>query len=310
MDRSLRKIVWLWYALNVITATAIALPLILTGAAFLGPSGEKARLFENFDLSWITEFGYSANFQQFLAWAPVAGLMGGAFVLLTTFLSGGTLAVIEDREASFFGACARWFPPFLRLLLISLFLYAIAFAIRGLINRGFRKLFPDEMSGKPAAIESFLAFVLLVGMVCFVNMVFDYAKIHLVTLGHRKAWRATGQALRFVFANLGPASCLYGTLFLFGLLMLAVYHVWSEAVGQSSGLAVFALLLIRQVYLYFRTRLRVTFLDRQYALFGRIDRSLRPVHAGPAPAIEPDARVRVKAMPSHPEPLVEEEPLL
>ena len=275
----LSNIVWLWYLMNLAVGLLIVAPLTLTGLTFLSRSMEGARLLHDFDLSWLVEFAANGRYQQFLAWIPVAGALGTVFLLLTTFLSGGTLATLENPNESFFVGCARWFPPFFRLMLMSLPVYASVIAIRMLMDRAFQKLNADSMTEMPAAVEHLFSFGLLIAALCVVNMMFDYAKIHMVLHGDRRAWRAFGEARHFVILRFGAAAKVYATLFFCGLLMLAVYHVWSEAIGQASGAGVFVVLVFRQVYLFYRTKLRVAFLVGEHQLM----KSLLPPPPEPMP---------------------------
>ena len=154
-----KKIVWTWYGLNLLCAIVIVAPMAIAIAGALGQSLENKRLFENFDISWIAEFGSSAQWEQLTTWLPVFAMVGAAFVLMTTWLSGGLLAVLRDPADSFFAGCARWFPPFLRLLLMTALGYGIAFGVRAGFGAMVRKLSDDSMSGQPSAYGAMAGFV-------------------------------------------------------------------------------------------------------------------------------------------------------
>ena len=274
-----KKIVWTWYALSLLCAVAVIAPIVAAIAAFLGTSLENPRLFENFDVSFIAEFGWNSHWDQFALWIPVVAAAGGVFVLLTTWLSGGALAVLRDPSESFFAGCARWFPPFLRLALFSLLGYGIAYGCWGLASMLVSKIARDSMSAKPSALGSMTAFVSFCVAFLFVNLLADYAKVYMVARGDRAARRGIRGAFRFVFANFRRTVGIYAVLTGGGLLMLGVYHGVSEAIGQGSLGAVLLLFVIRQVYTWGRTWLRFVFLASEHAYFV----SLMPV---PAPLEE------------------------
>jgi hypothetical protein len=279
--RCRKKILWTWYLGNLLCAAAIVAPLVIAIAGALGQSLENPRLFDNFDLSWVTEFGWNARWAQPTIWIPVVATAGAVFVLLTTWLSGGWLAVLHDSKDSFFAGCARWFPPFLRLFLMALVGYAIAFGVRAGFGALARKVGDDSMSAQPSAYLSMIGFVLFWKVLLFVNMIVDYAKIHMVAHGDRKARRGLRAAFRFVFAHYRRTVTIYGVLTGYGLLMLAVYHIVSEVIGQASMGAVLLLFVVRQVYMFGRTWLRMVFLASGYSYLA----SLMP---GPgAIALEP-----------------------
>ena len=262
-----RKLVFTWYGLNLLFALVIVAPIALAMAGMLGDSLETKRLFDNFDISWITEFGYSAHWNQLVMWLPMVALLGGAFVLLTTWLSGGLLAVLHDPRESFTAGCGRWLPPFVRLLLLASLLYGVAFAIRAGFASLLRKLGEDSMSGQPAAYGAMATFVITFAACSFVTMLVDYAKIHMVTHGERKARRGLAQGIRFVFGNLKRCLGIYLGLTVYLLLMLAVYHMCSEVIGQASIGAVLLLFVVRQIYMLGRTWLRMVFLASEHAYF-------------------------------------------
>ena len=63
--RRRKKLIWLWYLLNLLCAMVIVAPLAVGIAASLGHSLENPRLFQNFDISWVVEFGAGAHWEQF-----------------------------------------------------------------------------------------------------------------------------------------------------------------------------------------------------------------------------------------------------
>lgn len=264
------RIVCTWYGLNLVFAIVIVAPLAIAIAAALGQSLENSRLFQNFDMSWIVEFGYSARWEQLTVWLPLFAMIGAAFVLLTTWLSGGLLAVLRDPGDSFFAGCARWFPPFLRLFLFAVIGYGIAFGIRTGFGALMTKLSADSMSGQPSAYGSMAGLVVFWAAVSLVNMTLDYSKIHMVAYGERKARRGIVSGIRFVFRNFRRCASVYLALTGYMLLMMAVYHVWSEVIGQASIGAVVVLFFVRQIYMFGRTWLRMVFLASQHVYFASL----------------------------------------
>jgi len=249
-------------------------------ASALSESLENERLFQNFDISWIAEFGWSGHWEQLTTWLPMVATAGAAFVILTTWLSGGLQAVLRDPVDSFFAGSARWFPPLLRLLLMSLIGYGIAFGVRGGFAAFVRKLSEDSMSGKPSAYGAMANLVVTWVAISFVNMIIDYSKIHMVTHGERAARRGLVAGFRFVFANFRRTVTIYLLLSGYGLLMLGVYHGFSEVIGQSSLGAVLFLLVARQAYMFGRTWLRLVFLASERAFFVNQRRRARLTRRG------------------------------
>lgn len=284
--RRRKKLIWLWYLLNLLCAMVIVAPLAVGIAASLGHSLENPRLFQNFDISWVVEFGAGAHWEQFTTWLPVAAMIGVVFVLLTNWLSGGLLGVLHNPSDTFIAGCARWQGPFVRLLLLAAVGYGLAFGVRALFAAFIRKLSEDSMSGQPAAYGSMATFLVTCLGFGFVNMIVDYAKIYMVYRDERRARFGLAGGARFVFSNFQACAATYLALTGYMILMLGVYDIWSEVIGQASIGAVLLLFVARQIYMFGRTWLRMVFLASEYTLYASRMPKPEPEPPIPPPVIE------------------------
>ena len=250
------KIVLLLYLSNLAVALAIIAPIAAGIFSDLSGSFYGERQFTGVDLSWISQFGSEYHWTQ-LTWAIAALVAAGIlWILLSAFLSGGTIAVLHREDDSFFGACARYFPRLFRLLLVSLVFYFLVVLINGGIGSLIRHASEDSMVGRPWTILGWLQRLLFFFLLGVVNMIFDYGKI-IAVVDNTKAIRSTRRALAFVFRNGGRTLALYWLASAIGWGIFAAYHGLTELTGQETAMAVFLVFLIRQIYMVARTWIRL-----------------------------------------------------
>lgn len=277
-----KKLVAAWYLANVGVALAVVAPLVVLMATALGSSLENERIFENFDFSWAVETALAGHYQQLIAWMPVMAGGLALYVLVTVWLTGGLMAVINDPKESYFAGCARWFPPFLRLAVLMLPVYAIPWLGRAAVGTIVRKVFDDSMAQAPLSFGSMAGWVVFFALLTVANGISDFAKLEMVLGGHRKAFAALRGAIRFVFGRIGRVFALLVALFAIALAMLAAYGGLSELFGQGSGVGVLLVLVLRQAYAVGRSWFRMVSIAALFAF----RREALPKPA-PTPVVEP-----------------------
>lgn len=219
------------------------------------------------------------NLSTFADVGAVPTVILGAVVtnmIVSLFLIGGVLdRLARDRAVgagAFFSACGTYFVRFLRLGLITGFVYWLLF------GRYHAWLFDAVY---PALTENITvertAFFIRVGLyfafavpLFFFNMLFDYAKIRAVVEDRRSMIGAIAASWRFIRRQPIAVWALYKiNAFLF-LIVIGLYYL--AAPGGTANLSAFA---IGQLYIVLRVIVRLQFAASQTALFqGRL------AHAG------------------------------
>ncbi len=245
-----------FYLANLAAAALAAGPLIALIASTLGHSLESERLFEQFDLSWIPEMMRTAGAPAGSTLGAVAALTGVLYLVASTFLSGGAIAVLLHPGQSSFASCARYFPRFARLLVWTLPCYAIVFAVYGGMGKAIAKFAENSMQAHVWIELGWLRMAIGLVLLLLVNGVADYAKIILVEEGRSGAFAALLDAFRFAIRVRSAMLVMLAVQALGGVLLL-VYHGISEITPQTSLAGVFLLALIRQVYVAARLWLRL-----------------------------------------------------
>jgi len=261
-----KKVLLVYYAVNLLAAAVVIAPFAIILNTVLGHSLESERLFGNLELDWLMETVLQFHATPAIGLFATAVSVGALYLLTNTFLAGGAIATLERSGESFFASCARYFPRFFRIFLISLLFYGIAFGIVRGLSSARSRWFEDSMRAAPGDIAMWC--IQLIGLLLLfaVNMTFDYAKIVCV-VEDRKALRSTLRAVRFAAGYFSSAYALFVVASVVGIALLAVYHVLSEWIGQGSVAAVVAVFILRQACIIARFWVRLWTWGSEIALF-------------------------------------------
>ncbi len=265
---SARSILLFTYFCNVAFAALIILPLVVSFGTNLGSSLESDRLFPNFDLQWMMEWLTSQRFNPIILELPVLLAAALAYLLLSTFLSGGAIGYfyLGGREG-FFTCCARYFPRLFRVSLIGMCFLLAVITIMALLNGAIHRLTIDSMEERLIVVLGWLRLLFGLTLFSLFSMIVDYAKIGCVMHDNGSAIHETVGAWRFVRRNFAGTFGLYAVLTVFGLLFLLAYHGLSELLSQNTIVTVLLVFVLRQLFVLARIWLRLVFWASQLELY-------------------------------------------
>ncbi len=291
------RVLFLLWLVNVLFAVPVTLMIRDSLADSFGSSLVARNMRDGFDLGWHAEFESKAGdlektFRPTLtgpgpmldnleAWwsggivgdtyPGIVGL-GLGYAVLWAFLLGGVL----DRLARpgeppaldrFFAAGGRYFPRFFGLALLSGAAYFLIYLLGGRLYRWIEAASRDVTVEKTVFVRVLAASALVVALLAFVRMVFDYAKIATVLEGRRNVLVIAWEGLCFVLSR--PFKTC-GVVLGFALLGAALFglHLWlAPGAGQSTFFAVALAFLVSQIYLAARLTLRLALLAGQMSLY-------------------------------------------
>jgi len=256
----------LWVA-NLVFALLIVAPWAALVRADLGHS-LLGRSLHALDFLWLGDLVFR---YQNAAPALLAGFLVPLvfYFALSVFLNGGVLGRLLDREGrttlqAFFADCGRHFGRFVRLFLISVAFYVLAFgAVLGLFSliTG-RALERARTEWTPLGLtwgRTLLALLLL----SLVHMVFDYARIIVVAEDERRVLRALRKALAFLGRRFFRAWALY-LIVGAGVVAAAALYFAVGGLIPGSGLAWLGFgLLWGQAFVLFRLWTKMVFFSAQ-----------------------------------------------
>jgi hypothetical protein len=252
-----RKLIVLFYLMNLIAAVAIVAPAVVLIGEQLSHSVENDRMYSNLDAAWI--IGILFHFQ----WWPLTGIgitlaiVAMLYLVLNTYLAGGAVALLHREGQPFFSSCARYFFRLIRLMSISLVFYGLVFLFDSAVNAAIARGRESSMESHTWIILHWIQLGILFLLVGVVNMTFDYAKIACIAGGERSALWATVAGIGFARRNFARALLVYWICSGIGLAFLLAYHGITEVIGQDSPIAVALVFVLRQLYVLVRMWLRL-----------------------------------------------------
>jgi hypothetical protein len=267
-----RLLIDLW-VINIVYSLFIAAPLYALFKADLGHS-LLGRNLQPLDFIWLGDFIYK---YQDMAPAALAMILISLllYTVLYVFLNGGIIGRLLDPEArmtpqSFFADCGRYFWRFTGLFLASLLFYVLAFGvILGAVSALFKPVLENARAEWTVFWISELRTVLALLLLSLVHMVFDYARILVVSGDERRVLQALRTAFVFLGKRFFRAWSLYlliGAGFLAGA---AVYFLVGEHLPDSGLFWLGFAILWGQALIVFRLWTKMVFFAAQ-AEFYRI----------------------------------------
>jgi hypothetical protein len=265
-SRRPRLLLILW-VINVLFALLIAGPFFALFRADLGHS-LLGRNLQALDFIWLGDLVFK---YQDMAPAALAAVTTPVifYALVYVFLNGGIIGRLLDGERrttpqTFFSDCGRYFWRFVRLFLVSLLFYALAFgvvlqALSALLKPVSERALTEWPDFWISGLHSVAALLFL----SLVHMIFDYARILVVAEDDHRVLHALKTALRFVGKRFFRAWFLYLLIAAGFVAGTAVYAAAGQAI-PSEGLAWTALgILWGQVFIAFRLWTKMVFFSAQ-----------------------------------------------
>lgn len=293
--RSPLLVLWIWI-LNVVVALPAAALMARSLEDSIGGSLVYEKLRDGFDMGWYGEYesraqgiektfsptvvGAGPFFDNAEAWFDgslfalhpgIVGL-GLVYAALWALLLGGILSRLSDghgllRLSDFFARGGEFFFRYVRLAVISGVLYYLVYRFASWLFGWIESQSRDVTVEETVLGYVVAGSVLVVFLLTFVNMAFDYAKIATFKENRRSMLLAAFRGFRFVLAHPGSTMVLYYGLGLATLVVLGAYYVVAPGAGQTTLPGVAIAFLIGQAYLVVKLVLRLTFYASQMSLY-------------------------------------------
>jgi hypothetical protein len=275
-----KKLIFIFYALNLFSALIVALPLRSMLDNFAGRSLAGKALAEQFDLSLVFEM-----MNKNAAAAPVTIILlmiaGSVYWLMHLFFSGGAYGLFLRDEryatAEFWSLSGQFFGRFIRLFLWSIPLFAIFYSLQFLETAFVRIVFGKDPYQNivywGAIVRTGLGYL---GILLYL-LVFDYARIHTVHTDERKMRKALWCGVVFLFRHFFVAFALGVAVFLAEMLILVLYNPLAGALLSPNAVTVFFLFILQQIYIIARVKLRLLLYAMQSSYY---------LNVSPEPSLE------------------------
>ena len=207
-----------------------------------------------------------------LEYLGILTVLAFVYVLVSTFLSAGFIGTYAKSYRlsfqEFLMEGAKYFGKFFRLSLLSLIVYVLLFEIVFDWWSGNIRIWTAE---ERSEMVPFVQYMIKNGVVLlvlgFVTLCFDYAKIRMVVDDRISALFAFWAGVKFVFKHFFSTSGLYILLSLIGVVFIVLYALIEGAINQTGYWTILTVFVIQQIYMLARLCLKATFYASQTQLY-------------------------------------------
>lgn len=203
---------------------------------------------------------------------PIVLALGGLYVLVQLFLTGGVLGVLRAPQGGWtvrglLHGSGFYFGRMVRLGVVSLIVLWALFGLYAPVAGWIDGLARDAVSERTAMAWTIGRHAALLLAILFFNMVAGYAKVMIVTEERASALLAWLSAFSFCLRRVVRAGGHYA-LVAFGAVLLLVAWRLIDGLWATTGYTTqFFTLLVFQLFLFARLFLRVGLLGGQLALY-------------------------------------------
>jgi hypothetical protein len=251
-------LVFFLYAVGFVLAMLVARPFYVTFLNEANTSVALDKLVADFDFMIFTDFFHQSQkaFQPFL---PLIFTLGIVYLLLNTFLAGGILDATEQDKFKFprfFEASAKHFGRFAMLLVFLFIFLMVLVSLAGMFFFIFAAI-AEGGSEKDYILWMIPPLLILVYFVGFAVTMGDYGRVILFKSTTLSPYGAFWKAFSYIFKK-PTAIALFWVIIVLVIILSVVYLGIDSLIGMHSGLTIFVMFLVQQVFVFGRTFLKIS----------------------------------------------------
>ncbi len=268
-----KRLVLVYYLANLFFGLILMLPLRSVLNKFVGHSLMGAKLGGYLDADFLVEF-FKYNSSTIDSIKGLFLIVPLSYWLFSLFLSGGAFSIFASGEeyspSLFWRNAAKYFGRFVRLVLWCLPVIAVLFCLQFIWSAIERVFFGSD----PYQYITYWGGWIKVGLryvsILLIALVLDYARIYTVLTDERRMRISVLKGIKFVFQKFLLSFGLVLLLFIIGAIVLIIYNPIANALHAPNIVIIFILLLLQQIYMFFRMLLRLTKFSSQMYLYNSL----------------------------------------
>ena len=199
-------------------------------------------------------------------------ILAFVYLLVSTFLAGAFVSTYAKSYRmsfqEFLMEGAKYFGKYFRISLLSLIIYLVLF---DLLFDYWREWIRQTTANDPSEMTPFVHYMIkntvVVLIMGFLTMCFDYAKVRMVVDDRFSALFAVWAGMKFVLNNFWTTAGLFFLLSLTGLAFMALYALLQGTIQVSGYWSILALFVLQQIYIGFRLWLKAAFYASETQLY-------------------------------------------
>ncbi len=281
-------LIGLMFVFKLISAFVLVFPLYLMFSSSFGANVKASNLLSGFDPSLLIDFVYHWR-QTLPVYFFIFLLVCGIVIVIYLFLSGGFWGSLRDqlkkKELSttadppesnlekFFGYGGRYFGGMLKIALLMIPLYLLAFLLVTIFNVIFVSIFGKVHIWEVTSWRMIVRILITLFLFLCFKVTGDYMRISLVENNGESFWIVIRKAFRFVLTNASAALSLYYILAIIWLIIFLMYLGASNFIQGilPIGILVLVTFMVQQIYAAFISFYRLVYYSSQLNLYDQIE---------------------------------------
>ena len=267
-----KKMTTLIYLIILLLGVMVAVPFFKVMKNEVGYSMSVYSLLHGFDFTSYSDFLQHSGkaikpFTSIILWISIF------YIVFSIFLSGGILHIIYNKEnkfsiKEFFYGCGNYVLPFLKIAFINLILQIVVLVIvylpLSLILAGLSKSVESEATLVYVFIAGAVVQLILSSLIFLIS---DYSKVIMFVNESRKAIASFWLSTKFVFRYLFKVVSLFLLLLILPVIVIVAYLIFSEEIFIRSKITFLIVVLVQQVFVWFRVWFKIWFWGSELSLF-------------------------------------------
>lgn len=265
-----KKFITLFWAFNAVSALVLTGPIFSVLMDDLSRSMISSRLTHGFDYLWYIQLRnlYEVQFSQI----PLnIYFVVGVYTLIQTFFLGGLISVFHIPEKNhmvdFFYGGVKYFSRFVKILLITILLFAIAFIITDYLGDLITLIFKNSENVFFDFVLKTLRYIFLVFFIGIVTLISDYAKVSLAVKDKTDILQELYHTLIFLKNNFNKVFFVFLIVAVIGAVGVIVYNIIDKVIPRTPPYFLALTFFLQQMLIIFRLFVRMLFCSTEVNLF-------------------------------------------
>ncbi len=264
------KLLILLWSTNAAMAVILSLPIYSLLIDNLQHSLLSSRLPERIDYLWYSQFMniYSGTIDHLplLTYSIVA-----LYAIIQTFYFGGMVAVFYNSKKNhitdfFYGGVRYWYR-FMKVMIISLVLFAIAFKLNDLLGDLFTWLFSNYEYYLTDFVLRSLRYILLIVYIGIITVVSDYTKVGMAIDENNKVFSGIRNTFRFLKVNFKISVTVFLITSVLGAAGAVLYNFIDNFMPRSPFYLLVLSFVLQQMLIIFRLAIRMLFCATEVVIY-------------------------------------------
>ncbi|MGD8779773.1 MAG: hypothetical protein PVH88_12530 [Ignavibacteria bacterium] len=264
------KFVILHWGLNVCAAFILSIPIYTYLIDNLSHSFTSDSLGLGFDFFWYVQFRKLYEIHLKVLPVSIYGMVA-IYAMVQTFFLGGLVAVFhipkKNHMVDFFYGGVKFWLRFIKVTIISLLFFAIAFVINDLLGFAIIYIFQSTEHVLAEFIFSSIRYLLLIFLIGVVTIISDYSKVSLAIEDKTKIFRAVYDAIIFIKKNFQLVFIVFLLIAITGAAGVVVYNLIGRQIPRTPYYFLILSFILQQMLIIFRLLIRMFFTATEVSLY-------------------------------------------